>query len=123
MEGELVVEPHLRGTIARVAGKRLQELRSLDYHRTLVGKLRGEPRLIDVARQRVKAWSAGGQMHPKYAAAWDAILARPLEAVLDFIGEDSVEADALRHVSPFAGLLDHRERLRIWRNQKARTTG
>lgn len=96
-------------------GKRLQELRSLEYHRKVAERLRADPSLIEIARKRVQRWHEGGQLHPQYAAAWDEVLARPLEAILAFLVEDNDQAQTLRHVSPFAAFLDYRERLRIWR--------
>lgn len=103
-----------------MAGKRLQELRSLEYHRAVAERLRREPHLLDQARERVRRWRAGGQLHPRYADAWEEALARPLDEILSFLVEDSERARTLRHVSPFAAFLDHRERLRIWREVKNR---
>jgi hypothetical protein len=102
-----------------MAGKRLQELRSLEYHRAVADRLRSEPDLLERARERVRAWREGGQLHPRYATAWENVLAQPLEGVLAFLTEDSDAARTLRHVSPFAAFLDYRERLRIWREVKA----
>lgn len=39
-----------------MAGKRLQELRSLEYHRAVADLLRERPDLLDVARERVQRW-------------------------------------------------------------------
>lgn len=103
-----------------MAGKRLQELRSLEYHRHVADLLRAKPQLLETACQRVATWREGGQLHPTYAAAWEEILSRPFDQVLAFLAEDSELACTLRHVSPFAGFLHYRERLRIWRHVKAR---
>jgi hypothetical protein len=103
-----------------MAGKRLQELRSLEYHRAVADLLHERPDLLDVARERVQRWRKGGQMHPRYADAWERILAQPFDQLLAFLISETDEAVTLRHVSPFAAFLDYRERLRIWREAKAR---
>jgi hypothetical protein len=108
------------GRIEAMPGKRLQELRSLEYHRAVADRLRVEPRLLETARERVQKWRDGGQLHPHYAAAWQEAFARPFEDLLAFLVEDSEAARSLRHVSPFAGFVGYRERLRIWREVKAR---
>jgi hypothetical protein len=103
-----------------VPGKRLQELRALEYHRAVAERLRAEPGLLDVARQRVRSWRQEGKLHPRYATAWESVFARPFDEIVRFLVEDSDEARALRHVSPFAAFIDYRERLRIWRDVKIR---
>lgn len=100
-------------------GKRLQQLRSLEYHRAVADLLRERPELLDVARERVQRWREGGQLHPRYADAWDRVLAQPFDEILEFLAAETDEAVTLRHVSPFAAFLDYRERLRIWREAKA----
>ena len=109
-----------RATLPAMAGKRLSELRSLEYHRAVSDRLRREPDLLEIARERVRRWRDGGQLHPQYADAWEELFSRPLDEVLAFLVEDSEQARTLRHVSPFAAFLDYRERLRIWRDVKAR---
>jgi hypothetical protein len=40
-----------------------------EYHRAVASRLRCEPDLLERARERVRAWREGGQLHPEYAAA------------------------------------------------------
>ena len=101
-----------------MAGKRLLELRSREYHRAVADRLRREPHRLELARERGRRGREGGQLHPRYADAWEEVLSRPLESILTFLVEDSDAARELRHVSPFAAFLDYRERLRIWRDTK-----
>lgn len=102
-------------------GKRLQELRSLEYHRAVAERLRSDPLVLQAARERLGRWREEGKLHPRYATAWEEILARPLDELLAFLVEESERAQTLRHVSPFAGTLDYRARLRIWRDVKERS--
>jgi hypothetical protein len=102
-----------------VSGKRLQERRSLAYHRAVASRLLREPRLVGVARERVERWQHGGELHPEYARAWKAVLERPLDEIIAFLEAETEEARDLRHVSPFAAFLDYRERLRIWREVRS----
>jgi hypothetical protein len=102
-----------------VSGKRIQELRSLAYHRAVASRLLSEPHLVSVARERVERWRNGGELHPDYARAWQTILERPLDEIVAFVVADTDESRDLRHVSPFAGFLDYRERLRIWREVRS----
>lgn len=71
-----------------MAGKRLQELRSLEYHRAVAELLRTEPQLLETARERVQRWREGGQLHPSYAEAWEQVLSRPLEEIRSFLVAD-----------------------------------
>ena len=52
-----------------------------------------------------------------YLDRWDALLPGPLEDVLEALGADTDEATALRHVSPFTGLLSDTERRKTLRKQ------
>jgi hypothetical protein len=98
---------------------RLAEERSLAYHRAVAERLRREPGLLGVARARVAAWLAEGRS-PYYARRWSEALAGPLEAVIALMVDEGEAARAMRQATPFAGMLDPRERWRIWRDVRAR---
>jgi hypothetical protein len=100
---------------------RLAEERSVAYHSAIAERLRGEPEILDRARQRVRSWiEAGGRQPPFYARRWEEILAGDPEAVAAFLSDRSELATELRQSSPFAGALDPRERWEIWRATRER---
>jgi len=90
---------------------RLAEQRSLAYHRAVAERLTREPELIEVARERAAAWAREGS---PAAEAWLDLLAGPLPALIDFMRSESERARELRQSTPFAGMLDARERWRLW---------
>ena len=83
-------------------------------HRAIAEKLRAKPELIEIARENLERWSASPGRSGRYWDAWREILARPLAEVLDHIVEDSERMTAMRQTSPFAGVLDPRERWAIY---------
>jgi hypothetical protein len=59
-------------------------------------------------------------MNPKYPQAWSELLNGPVERLLEMLVDPSEAATELRHVSPFAGIVDMATRERIWREVKER---
>jgi hypothetical protein len=59
-------------------------------------------------------------MHPRYIDAWEEFLNGPLERLVAFLAERSEWATAMRHASPFAGIVDFRTRDRIWKEVRDR---
>jgi hypothetical protein len=99
---------------------RLAEQRSLAYHRAVAGRLAGRPELMQIARERASRWESQGSLA---AAAWVDLLAQPLPALLEFLGSDSERARELRQSTPFAGMLDPRERWRLWEQVRRQFEG
>lgn len=99
---------------------RLAEARSLALHEAIAEALRRDPSLVEMARQRMRAWKASGHLVAAYADAWLSILDRPVEQICETITEDTEEARALRQTTPFAGIIDPRTRWRIWDEVRAR---
>jgi hypothetical protein len=97
----------------------LAEERSLAYHRAVAEQLLREPSLIEVARARAAKWLAEGRSS-HYARRWCEILARPVEEIARRMVDEGEDARALRQATPFAGMIDPRERWRIWREVRAR---
>ncbi|MBM3270458.1 MAG: hypothetical protein FJZ01_22715 [Candidatus Sericytochromatia bacterium] len=93
---------------------RLARMRSLALHRRVAERLREEPELVAVASRRVAGWLQGDQPSRPYLERWRSVLERPLEDLLAVLVEESEAADELRAASPFAGLVDPRERWAIW---------
>ena len=94
---------------------RLAELRSIAYHRAVAAKLRAEPGLVAAARERLDTWERSGAAALVYIARWRQKLALPIDELVAFLGEDDEEARELRQSTPFAGVIDPRERWRLWR--------
>lgn len=88
------------------------DARSLAMHRAIAEKLRARPELIEIARENLDRWTAGRSQ--AYFDAWREILSRPLDEVLAVIVEDSERMTAMRQCTPFAGVLDQRERWAIY---------
>lgn len=89
--------------------------RSLALHRAVAEKVAADPATLKEPRARVEKWIRGGSVHPDYARAWQAALAGPLDELLELLRDPGERAAALRQVSPFAGVLDPRERWQILR--------
>ena len=88
--------------------------RSLEFLRAIAAKLRMHPELVEIARENIARWSANGGRSQRYWDAWREILERPLERVLALIVEDSEKMIALRQATPFAGVLEPRERWAVY---------
>lgn len=88
--------------------------RSLALHRAIADKLRKNPALLEIARENLDRWSkANGRSQP-YWDAWREILSRPFDDVLTLLAEDSERMISLRQATPFAGVLEPRERWAIY---------
>ena len=90
------------------------ERRSLALHRTIAAKLRQQPALLAIATDNLDRWSAMSGGAQPYWDAWRAILRRPFEEVLMLIEEDSPRMTELRQSTPFAGVLDPKERWHVY---------
>lgn len=90
---------------------RVAELRSLAYHRALAPRLRRPA--IQQARGRLRRWRDEGRIDPRYASAWEEVLALPIVEIRQAIGADDERGRDLRQSTPFAGLLSEPERRKI----------
>jgi hypothetical protein len=90
---------------------RVAELRGLAYHRALASRLRRP--VIEQARARLRRWRDEGKIDPRYALAWEEVLALPMEEIRRTIAVDDQQGRDLRQNSPFAGLLSEPERRKI----------
>jgi hypothetical protein len=100
---------------------RLAVERSLAFHRVIARRLIHDPLVLDRARERVRGWLSQTPERP-FAREWEKILAGNAESVAAFLTDRSGLAEELRQSSPFAGVLDARERWRIWRETRERLT-
>jgi hypothetical protein len=90
------------------------DARSLAMHRAIADKLRAHPELIGIARENLERWSGAPGRSGRVLDQWGEVLARPLPEVLELIVEESDWMTAMRQTSPFAGVLDPRERWAIY---------
>ena len=97
----------------------LHDHRSLAIHRLVAERIRADPTVLEVARKRVAEWQCTCTMNPKYPQAWSKLLNGPVERLLEMLVDPGETATELRHVSPFAGVVDMATRERVWREVKA----
>ncbi|RLA54443.1 MAG: hypothetical protein DRR42_01755 [Gammaproteobacteria bacterium] len=95
----------------------ISDLRSKMLHIEVGRRLIRRPSLVDGARQRLQRMYQSAPYSKNYLDRWAELLAGPLENVLQVLGAEDEESKALRHVSPFAGILSENERLKILRKQ------
>jgi hypothetical protein len=67
-----------------------------------------------IAHDNLARWSLTETNSKPYSDAWREILERPLEEVLTLMLEESGWMTAMRHTSPFAGILSNAERQAIF---------
>lgn len=87
------------------------ERRNRAYHAAVARRLRKET--VRRALHQLWRWSEEGNIDPRYAADWEALLKRPLPEIKKVLTEDSQRARDLRQNSPFAGALSEPERRKI----------
>jgi len=94
---------------------RILDARSLALHCMIAQKIERQRDLLDMARRHLAHWSeiSVGEK-PAYLKEWEKILDRPWPEVAELITSMSDESTRLRSSSPFAGVLDSKERNRIY---------
>jgi hypothetical protein len=94
---------------------RIIEARSLAMHCLIAQKIARDPRLLDIARRNLAAWSTRyGANPPRALGEWQAILRRPWHEIASVITDTGEEATRLRQSSPFAGVLTQAERSALY---------
>jgi hypothetical protein len=96
----------------------LHDRRSLAIHALIAERIRADPGLLEKPRARVAEWQRSCTMNPKYPKAWAELLAGPVERLIEVLLDPGEAATELRHVSPFAGIIDTETRDRVWREVK-----
>jgi len=98
----------------------LAEARSLALHRAVWVRIEAQPELICGVRARLRAWRADESKPQPYVEAWLRLLDGPRDALhAALVGTDEA-ARALRQATPFAGIVDAKERWRIWAQVRER---
>ena len=104
----------------RSASSHLQlEKRSIALHRAIAEKLKANPKLLAVASDNLSRWMKEGSRAMPYFKEWEEILSRPLEEILKLITSDCKKMTILRQSSPFCGILDPKERWKIYESFSA----
>lgn len=100
--------------VAAYSDHRLLDARSLALHCKIAHKITRDRGLLDIPRRNLERWSQrAADEAPKFIKEWQDILGEPWPRVAAFITSCSEKAMRLRQSSPFAGVLDPRERKRI----------
>lgn len=94
------------------------EERSLALHRVVARRLVEDPRIVERARERVRGWLAERTVGDGWARAWLGVLERPAPEIASLLCDPGLHACALRQSSPFAGVLDPRERWAVLRETR-----
>ncbi len=94
----------------------ISDLRSKVLHIEVGRKLIRRPKLMVEASERLQRMYHSTPYSQAYLERWQELLDGPIEGVLQVLGADDEESKALRHVSPFAGILSEKERLKILRS-------
>jgi hypothetical protein len=100
--------------------------RSLAMHQMIAEKIRQTPALFNVALDNVQRWKAmaAGDKVPSYLTEWEHILKKGQGVALAKATEASEDATRLRQSTPFAGVLQPKERwefLRKWKESSSNT--
>ena len=103
--------------VALSSGHEIADLRSRALHIEVGKKLLKQPKLVEKARRQLGEMNVALPYAKAYLEQWESLLDGPIEAVLRVLGAEDEQAKALRHTSPFAGLLSERERLSTLRQQ------
>jgi hypothetical protein len=102
------------------------ELKALALHRAVALRLRDDPSLVSLAKNRLEWLRVKNPAGGRYYDEWARLLDGPLDALLDVVVSPSEQACALRQESPFVDLVDQRERARIFKavsNESDRVPG
>lgn len=104
----LASQPQRSGGHGPSTGHRTAELRGLAYHRAIADRL--DDATIADALVQLRRWRDEGRIHPRYADRWAELLTGPRKQLVELLRADDDHAAVLRQSSPFAGMLDERER-------------
>ncbi len=99
----------------RFSDHRILEARSLAMHCKIVQKISRDPRLLEKAKANLSRWRAKiDGPKPRYFEEWREILEKPWPAIAEMMTSMSEDAIRLRSSSPFAGILNEKEREQIY---------
>ena len=94
---------------------RILDARSLAMHCRIVQKISRDPRLLAKAKANHSRWTANiDGPKPRYLMEWQEILEKPWPTIAEIMTSMSEDATRLRSSSPFAGILNEKEREQIY---------
>ncbi len=99
----------------RYSDHRIIDARSLAMHCKIVQKVSRDPRMLEKAKANLSRWSAKiDGPKPRYLTEWQEILEKPWPTIAEIMTGMSEDATRLRSSSPFAGILNEKEREQIY---------
>jgi len=99
----------------RYSNHRILDARSLAMHCKIVQKISRDPSLLGKATANLQRWSAKiDGPKPRYLKEWQEILEKPWPTIAEMMTSMSEDATRLRSSSPFAGILNKKEREQIY---------
>jgi hypothetical protein len=108
-------EPTASSPEGRFSDHRILDARSLALHCKAVQKISQDPILLEKAKANLSRWSAKiDGPKPRFLMEWDEILQKPWPKIAEMMTSMSEEATRLRSSSPFAGILNEKEREQIY---------
>ena len=108
-------EPADGAPVGRYSDHRILDARSLAMHCRIVQKVSRDQRLLKTAKSNLSRWSAKtGGLKPRHLREWQEILEKPWPMIAEIMTSMSEDATRLRSSSPFAGILNEKEREQIY---------
>ena len=99
--------------------RRVEE-RSIALHREIARRIHANPELLLIAKRNLERWIKMDGEIPVWRE-WQEILERPLVQIVDLLISPDENAKRLRQSSPFCGILNPRERWKIYESFTAGT--
>jgi transcriptional regulator with XRE-family HTH domain len=97
-----------------------EDRRSLALHEAVAERLRESPGpVLEKARRNLRFLRGKHPHAERLWAEWDVLLDRAPEDLIDVLRDFRPRARELRHVTPFAGVLEPRERADVYRRFQA----
>jgi hypothetical protein len=101
--------------LGRYSDHRILDARSLAMHCRIVQKISRDPHLLKKAKSNLSRWGAKTDgPTPRYLKEWQEILEKPWPTIAEMMTSMSEDATRLRSSSPFAGILNEKEREQIY---------
>lgn len=108
-------EPAGGNPAGRYSDHRIIEARSLAMHCKIVQKISRDPRLLEKAKANLSRWrNKIDGPKPYYLQEWQEILDKPWPTIAETMTNMNEDATRLRSSSPFAGILNEKEREQIY---------
>lgn len=87
------------------------DLRSLQWHRLVISRMREDDRLLEKAKETLKHWlSLGPKPNRFYLAEWEKAINGGLDQLELLATKDNEHGCNLRQCSPISGVLTNKER-------------